>query len=611
MTSTASHTVPAPASSPGPSAFTAPTRVLATSMAAVSVAGIVAGVLLTGGMSVPFTEWLFLVACAALPSVGLLIALRRPDNPYGWLLLAAACCLGLGLLGVGMLTTYGDGSGPLAVAAALLTSALPVFYGLSWVFIPMIFPDGRLPSSRWRPVAWIAAVAIFLHWLGILLSPDEVYAPLAYGNPLGLEGMAGLLAALVGGFGQLAAFLVSLSVLVSLVLRARRGPRAERRLLRWMALGVAAGLSGSVLTVILGQVGRVGQGSHALSWLGVVTAMAALPVVITTAVFRHNLLDIRVGIRGSRLFLIFDLRPTVDELLTELGPGLEEVEPVEQLGRLAEAVRAGLETRWAAVTLADGTRVVAGREDGEAVLTVPAGLGNIACGPKVVGRLNAEDRRLLGSLAVPIGLAIQSAGLAARLVNAQEAERRRIERNIHDGAQQQLVALIAGLELARATGGGPDSLTLLREQARQTLADLRELAAGIHPSVLSQGGLAEAVEERCSRLPVATTVTVDPALRSRRFPDEIEGAVYFTVSEAIANALKHAGASRIEARLAWSGGRLRVAVSDDGRGFERDGSGHGGLGALADRMAALGGGLDVSSTPGEGTLVSAWVPVPD
>ncbi|WP_440098335.1 sensor histidine kinase [Streptosporangium sp. H16] len=128
--------------------------------------------------------------------------------------------------------------------------------------------------------------------------------------------------------------------------------------------------------------------------------------------------------------------------------------------------------------------------------------------------------------------------------------------------------------------------------------------------MLSQGGLAEAVEERCSRLPVATTVTADPALRSRRFPDEIEGALYFTVSEAVANALKHAEASRIEVRLAWSGGRLRATVSDDGRGFERGDPGRGGLSALADRMAALGGGLDVSSAPGEGTLVGAWVPVP-
>ncbi|MFC7648813.1 sensor histidine kinase [Streptosporangium lutulentum] len=113
------------------------------------------------------------------------------------------------------------------------------------------------------------------------------------------------------------------------------------------------------------------------------------------------------------------------------------------------------------------------------------------------------------------------------------------------------------MELARATGGGADSLTLLREQARQTLNDLRELAAGIHPSVLSQGGLVEAVEERCSGLPVATKVAADPALRARRFPDEVEGALYFTVSEAIANALKHASASRIEVRLTQSTGRAR------------------------------------------------------
>ncbi|WP_329084658.1 MULTISPECIES: ATP-binding protein [unclassified Streptosporangium] len=605
MTSTASRTAPAPASPPGSPTSTAPFRALAASMAAVSVAGIVAGGLLEVGMPVPFSQWLFISACVILPSVGLLIAVRRPDNSYGWLLLVSAVCLGLGCLGVGVMVRYGDSHGPLAVAAAALISLFTVFYGLNWVFVPLIFPDGRLPSPRWRPVVWIAGVAVFLHWLGVLLSPDEVYASaFPHGNPLGLEGAAGLLAAFVGGLGQLTVFLVALSVLVSLVQRGRRGPLVERRRLRWMIVGAMTTLGSSVVVPIFGQAGQ------AVSWIGVVTAVAALPAVIATVVFRHNLLDIRVGIRGSRLFLIFDLRPTVDELLTELGPRLEEAEPVEQLGRLAGAVRAGLETRWAAVTLADGTRVVAGREDGEAVLTVPAGLGHIACGPKVAGRFNAEDRRLLGSLAVPIGLAIQSAGLAARLVNAQEAERRRIERNIHDGAQQQLVALIAGLELARATGGGSGSLALLREQARQTLTDLRELAAGIHPSVLSQGGLAEAVEERCSRLPVATTVTADPALRSRRFPDEIEGALYFTVSEAVANALKHAEASRIEVRLAWSDGRLRVAVSDDGVGFERGAPGRGSLGALADRMAALGGGLDVSSTPGEGTLVSAWVPAP-
>ncbi len=579
---------------------------LAPLMATVSAVGIVAGGLLETGLPAPPSQWAFIVTCMTLPTIGWLVAARRPDNLYGWLLLAAADCLGLGALGAGMLLSDPAGRSPLGGVATVLASLFPVFYGLCWVFVPLLFPDGRLPSRRWRIGAWIAAVAITVHWAGLLLSADAVYQVVfSRGNPLGLDGTAGLIAAAVGAAGQFVTFLVALSVLASLVLRWWRSASVERRRLRWMILGVVGTLGGFAL-VALSESDAYGVGIG----IGLLASMVALPAVIIATEFRHNLLDIRVGIRGSRLFLVFDLRPTVDELLTGLGPALEEAEPVEQLGRLAEAVRAGLETHWAAVTLADGTRLVAGQEDGEAVLTVPAGLGHISCGPKTVGRLTAEDRRLLGALAVPIGLAIQSAGLAARLVNAQEAERRRIERNIHDGAQQQLVALIAGLELARATGGGPDSLALLREQARQTLTDLRELAAGIHPSVLSQGGLVEAVEERCSRLPVTTTVTADPALRARRFTDDIEGALYFTVSEAIANALKHAGASRVEVRLTQAEGRLQAVVSDDGKGFDPGAADLRGLSTLADRMSALGGGMRLTSEPGAGTWVRAWVPVP-
>ncbi|MFI7448835.1 sensor histidine kinase [Nonomuraea sp. NPDC049714] len=294
---------------------------------------------------------------------------------------------------------------------------------------------------------------------------------------------------------------------------------------------------------------------------------------------------------------------------SERGAHDQSAEHVGMLGKLAAAVRTGLDTRWAAVTLADGRRVVSGSEDGPAALTLPVrgGLGRIECGTRDRGRLHEEDQRFLEALAVPAGLAIQSAGLAARLVNAQEAERRRIERNIHDGVQQQLVALIAGIELARATCGDAETLGHLREQAGQTLQDLRELAAGIHPSALTQGGLVEAVEARCSRLPVPTQVFARRELREERFPDEIEGAMYFTVSEAVANALKHAEATTIEVRLDRSAGRLSVAVVDDGKGF---GSGaRRGLATPADRLDALGGGLELDSEHGKGTRVEGWVPV--
>ncbi|MEZ0073975.1 sensor histidine kinase [Planotetraspora sp. GP83] len=579
------------------------TRTVAAGMAAVAATGVVAGALLETGLPVPASQWLFIVVALILPALGWLIAARRPDNAYGWLLLAAADCMGLGGLGIGSLIRLGPGHPALAVPATLLASLFGVFYGLSWVFIPLLFPDGRLPSRRWRPVAWVSAVATGAHTLGSLFVPGKLQEAMRIANPLGVSGPPGMLAGLIATVGQLVLLIVAFAVLVNLVSRLRRSRPPERGRLGWMVAGVTANLAGFVTIAIY----NFAHAPGAAVAFGVIGVVGALPAAIGAAVARHNLLDIKIGIRGSRLYLVFDLRPTVDELLSGLGPALEEAEPAEQLNRLAQAVRVGVDVRWAAVELADGTRVVAGQEDGEPVLTVPAGLGSIACGPKVAGRLTREDRRLLGALAVPVGLAVQSVALAARLINAQEAERRRIERNIHDGAQQQLVALIAGLEVARATGGGADVLVLLREQARQALTDLRELAAGIHPSVLSQGGLVEAVEERCSGLPVPITVTADPGLRVRRFPDEIEGAMYFTVSEAVANALKHASASRIEVRLSLREGRLEATVTDDGKGFDTGAVARRGLATLADRMTALGGGLELTSGQGEGSRVRAWV----
>ncbi|MFG1706353.1 histidine kinase [Nonomuraea sp. M3C6] len=566
-------------------------RLMAGLLAVIAAGGVVAGALMESGLPAPATQWAFIVPGLTLPALGWLLVSRRPDIRYGWLLLACGLSLGIVTLGIGLSVRTGQSN--------LLSSASAVYYGLTWIFVPLLFPDGRLPSRRWRAVAWISGLAIAAHTTGLAMMG---FAPQAVpGSPLSSAGIVG---ALMGALGQLVTWIMAAIVFCGLVVRWRRSARAERGQYAWMVGGTAVTLAGGVLLLLFGSELSV------FSMLGVVTMLGSLPTAIGVAIVRHRLFDIRIVIRGSRLHLVFDVRPTVDEVLSELGTALEHTpEPVEQLGKLAAAVRAGLETRWAAVTLADGPRVVAGREEGQAVLTVPVRGGHIECGPRDAGPLTREDRRLLEALAVPAGLAIQSAGLVTRLVNAQEAERRRIERNIHDGVQQQLVALIAGLELARATGAGPDMLAHLREQARQTLTDLRELAAGIHPSSLSQGGLVEAVEERCSRLPVRTTVTSSPSLRARRFPDEIEGAMYFTVSEAVANALKHAGAANIEVRLSQSEGRLRATVADDGKGFDPSATGRRGLAMLSDRLDALGGGLVVDGEQRKGTRINAWVPV--
>jgi signal transduction histidine kinase len=206
-----------------------------------------------------------------------------------------------------------------------------------------------------------------------------------------------------------------------------------------------------------------------------------------------------------------------------------------------------------------------------------------------------------------------NARLAGRIVNAAESERRRIERNIHDGAQQELVALVARLGMARsaAADGGlrADEIDDLRLEAQQILSDLRELAQGIHPSVLSDGGILEAVEDRCARIPLDVSVECSKGLRAQRFHDEIEGAGYFFVIEALTNVLKHADVTRATVSLTHEQGRLLLRVTDDGRGFNPDIASQNGLAGLRDRTRALGGTVTIVSRPGEGTSISASLPV--
>jgi signal transduction histidine kinase len=198
-------------------------------------------------------------------------------------------------------------------------------------------------------------------------------------------------------------------------------------------------------------------------------------------------------------------------------------------------------------------------------------------------------------------------------VQAEEAGRRRIERDIHDGVQQELVALLAKArlarnQLARDPALAAATLAELQADARQALEDLRELAHGIHPPVLSDRGLLEAIEAQTARLPVPVHIDADGVGRGTRYAAEIEGAAYFLVCEGLANALKHAAATRIEVRLAVLPDGLRVEVADDGRGFEPSGVAGSGLRGLADRIEALGGYLEIVSRPAGGTRLIALLP---
>ena len=198
----------------------------------------------------------------------------------------------------------------------------------------------------------------------------------------------------------------------------------------------------------------------------------------------------------------------------------------------------------------------------------------------------------------------------ARIVEAGYAERRRVERDLHDGAQQRLVALALELQLVRSKlQSDPAAATALLDAATRELSgateELRELARGIHPPVLTDRGLVAALEALAKRAPLPVTVEADETARG---PDAIEAAAYFVVSEALTNVARHAGASRAIVRVARRDSLLRVEIEDDGTGGA-DVSGGSGLRGLADRVGALDGALEVESRPGHGTMVRASLPV--
>jgi signal transduction histidine kinase len=197
----------------------------------------------------------------------------------------------------------------------------------------------------------------------------------------------------------------------------------------------------------------------------------------------------------------------------------------------------------------------------------------------------------------------------ARIVAAGDNERRRVERDLHDGAQQRLVSLALELQVAsRALGdsGDPDvrrSLERATDEAKAALAELRDLALGIHPLILTESGLGAAVESLADRTSVDVEVDIGP----ERYPPAVEGAAYFVISEALTNVTKYAKATRATVRARGLDDQLSIEIDDDGIGGADPRRGTG-LRGLADRLAALDGTISVVSPAGEGTRICARIP---
>jgi signal transduction histidine kinase len=233
-----------------------------------------------------------------------------------------------------------------------------------------------------------------------------------------------------------------------------------------------------------------------------------------------------------------------------------------------------------------------------------------------------DDPKLVEAVAAAARLAIENSRLQAdlraqlrevrasraRIVSAGDAERRRIERNLHDGAQQRLLGVRMALRLARSHAGDSAEVEQLLAEADAEVAgaidDLRDLARGVHPAVLVDQGLGPALAALARRSSVRVEIADVPP---RRLPLAVETAAYYLVAEGLANATKHARASRVRVRVITSGGRALIELADDGAGGA-DTNGGSGLRGLRDRIEALDGTLEIDSPPGEGTKLQATVP---
>jgi signal transduction histidine kinase len=648
--------------------------------------------------------WMSSVVTFAL--VGALIA-SRVGGAIGWICLAVALAVAL-TAACEEYAVYALRTNPGSLPGGTFADWYSTFSWVTFivpigVFLVLLFPDGKPPSRRWRPVAWLAVVATACALGAMSLAPGKLEgAPVEVENPVGVDAK-GLLT-VIAWAGIFSIFACIIASAASIVVRYRRSRGDERQQLKWFVSAVLltvslfflawpAGLVSDTLPYVL----------DVLSLFGWVT----LPLAAGIAIFRYRLYDIDVVINKALVFgvlaafltavyvaivvgigtlvgraggsnvvlsilatavvavafqpvrerarrlanrLVYGHRATPYDVLARFSEQAAATVPSEELlPQLARTVGEGTGAARSEVWVrsADDLRLAAswpdrsrGRrrlplEDGQLPAFAAADrtvavrhrdelLGALTITNARGHTLRPAEEKLLNDLAAQAGLVLRNVGLTAellarlddlqasrqRLVSAQDEERRRLERDLHDGAQQHLVGLKVKLQLAsRQAGETPlkEALVSLQADADEAIEALRALAHGIYPPLLAELGLAAAIEAHARKAPVEVVVEADGI---DRYSEATEAALYFCSLEALQNVTKYAGASRAVVRLAHSDGRLALAVSDDGAGFDPAAAASGaGLQNMSDRVEALGGELSIVSAPGKGTTVMASLPL--
>jgi signal transduction histidine kinase len=604
----------------------------------------------------------------AFSLVGLVVARRRPDHPAGWMM------LGIGLiwsLGVGPQTpkgstlewiTAGFWVPPFGVMGTHLLLRLPngrlpserwrVLSRLStgaialtmfgFLFDPSLAGN---PIAN-RPLATLGLVGLILLAGCIIASIASLFVRrrradaverqqlrwIALGGLVFVISWAGSfvvtavfgirdgsLASAIVGFVTLCGY-AAVPISIGFAILKYKLFDIDVVIRKAVIVAVLAAFFTLVYAAIVGGVGAA-VGSTSTSALSFVAA-ALVAVGIQPVLARGRRFADRV---------VYGSRATPYEVLADFGKQLGGTYAADDvLPRIAHVLHDGIGASRARVLLrvGDSFREVAAwppasepapddlsvevRDQGEV-------LGALAVTMPTNDPIDQGKNKLVSDLAAQAGLVLRNVRLLEelkasqrRIVTAQDQERRRLERNIHDGAQQQLVALAVRARLAhtlldRDAAKAGEMLEQIGAETQDALENLRDLARGIYPPLLADKGLVAALEAQARKAAVPVDVSPNGV---DRYPQEIEAAVYFSVLEALQNVAKYAGASRVAVALEQQDGHLRFEVRDDGRGFDAGATGYGtGLQGIADRLSALDGSLSVTSTIDAGTTVAGSVPI--
>lgn len=537
----------------------------------------------------PLIGWAFIGA-------GLFAWLRRPANHFGQLMVAVGFSF---------------------CAASLVVAKQPWLYATGLVLLPLpyailshmllAFPTGRLRTSPERLIVWAGYLSATIgHWTAVVFQ-DTTRQGFPE-NPFLISAEPDLVTMLYRArFALGTVLLIGLGVI--LAHRWRSASVAQRRALAPVL--VSAGLVMVLLGIwYIANLARLAEGTTRVLWEARVIALAVVPFA-----FLGGLLRSRVIQAGA-----------VSRLMTQLGnerehaAGLRDV-LADALGDPSLTLAYWLSERHGYVD-ANGRPVELPRV-GSGRVSTPVQRQGVPVAALIHDASLADEEELVRAVGAAASLALENARLdaelhaklgelkasRARIVETGDAARRRIERDLHDGAQQRLVTVALTLRLARSRLAEEpwrtrELLDVANRDLEVALAELRELARGIHPAVLSERGLDTALRGLVHRAPVPVELTATPA---GRLPAALESAAYFVVAEAITNVAKYAKASHAEVAVRADDREVVVEVSDDGVGGANPANGSG-LRGLSDRVGALDGRLEVTSEPGRGTTIRATMP---